>query len=1193
MPLYLVFVNISGMYASAYLQIKYMTKAKLKMLLLLPTTWLLVLQVLISIMLVIGLYTNKVWIFDIIITNFNEFMETRLAQYNIYTTAVAAVENNPDTELKKNEEPKQRKKKFHYSPYFTDLGAMIAQKSEELVSTKNKDPKEPTALLPRILNRIGKALTYSKPNTTISDFTQKTYGSAAQLSWYAQTHYIQGVEIGKAYLGFLEMRRHAPQAFFSYLKRPLGFSLTLLPFQNGYGSVILPSFRDSDPDLLTFFDPSLQGYTPTIYDDLPGTNYTYQRVMTDYLKVRDHTIEPPKFKRLTRDDKMLIRILVDRQLRGLSLVKFGPSDLVQQLGKEVTKCYSLMFQQTLVHTHMRPGREQELNQELAKYVFTLSNYNYSLELMAKDYPITANGVIDYGISYTLNKYYTALLRFRESFCNQVASDLTAYVGEPYILPGVRGLTTPEQFVSGVGDFRTTHYHTEKAGAIYDYCYVLWHHDYYSNWQPFVARINASAIPSFQKFEDKVELLQWKRHMLLSHPDFRLFNIPTIYTGVEQFIEKYERSQAQVRLQEVYIAEYIRLVIPQTHHDTKLLIQKYSTYSVDELRELVDTEHQKRNEIFLAPHQNLIAFYQNTLEEQLQEKIDNNDPEFVYVTEDCRIVDHDKINEKRKENIKIFDDLKKALIKAQLRIESPYLVNYETILLQEATPAGGVPFTSLELLIEDIIEEGHLGAPLENQPIAVEYVPVVKGALTATDKVGQMKYNIDYSYDPFNRLSNYEFLLEHWYQQLPAEREARQEILEENLKTSPDYQRWFALCHKGYFKKDDPSVEIPQTDFFIVNGKLLAHGLEPEEMRLFHCNIDFPLAMDPDTGKFSWHPYLKIRPRRLQALQALGWERYVQEEIKSNLQECYNTNADFDYENWTTRRIMINNQRYTLINNHYLPMHFTREIPLGECQGQQVVFRHQLNSQEYEWYRKYPLEFPIRYNPVTKTFSWHERLHPERIPMLYQWPDFLAKQLGFQENTRLKVSDHQVILKYKSDKVLDKLCDSFHTTYPELPLVCEDTHPNSIVLQKLLDELWLKPTQVRPRPLEELCKEIDDVAKNFSWTEAINLQIDFTQKMQTYPKIPLIQPNVQIEGQLEVQAEVQIEGQIEVQTDVQAAVQPTNQPKQTERLKEKEMVCFERVSCPCMVIFEVKIIAISYNWLIPCSAKALISVQAWL
>ncbi|KAM9955169.1 hypothetical protein ACTFIR_011813, partial [Dictyostelium discoideum] len=1156
MPLYLVFVNISGIYASAYLQIKYMTKAKLKMLLLLPTTWLLILQ------------------------------------YNIYTTAVAAVENNPDTELKKNEEPKQRKKKFKYSPYFTDLGAIIAQKSEELESTKNKDPKEPTALLPRILNRIGKALTYSKPNTNISDFTQKTYGSAAQLSWYAQTHIIRGVEIGKAYLGFLEMGIFSEQSFLSYLTRPLGLSLTLLPFQNGYGSVILPSFRYSDPDLLTFFDPSLQGYTPTIYDDLPGTNYTYQRVMTDYLKVRDHTIEPPKFKRLTIDDKMLIRIIVDRQLRGLSLVKFGPSDLVQQLGKEVTKSYAAAFRQTQVHNFMRPGRENELNQELAKYVFTLANYNYSLELMEKDYPITANGVIDYGRSYTLNKYYTELLRFRENCRDQVASDLQAYAQEPFILPGVRGLTTPEQFVAGVDDFRTAFYHTEKAGAIYDYCYVLWHHDYYSNWQPFVASINASASPSFQKFEEKLELLQWKHHMLLNHPESRLINIPSIYTGVEQFIEKYERSQAQVRLQEVYIAEYIRLVIPQTHHDTKLLIQKYSTYSVDELKELVDIEHQKRNEIYLAPHQKLIAFYKNTLEEQLQEKIENNDPEFVYVTEDCKIVDHVKINEKRQEILKIFDDLKKALIKAQLRIDSPYLVNYENILLQEATPAGGVPFTSLELLIEDIIEEGHLGAPLENQPIAVEYVPVVKGALTATDKVGQMKYNIDYSYDPFNRLSNYEFLLEHWYQRLPAEKKVLQEVLETNLQRSSDYQRWLDLCHKGYFKKNDPSVEIPQTDFFIVNGKLLAHGLEPEEMRLFHCNISFPLAMDPDTGKFSWHPYLKIRPRRLQALQALGWERYVQEEIKSNLQECYNTNADFDYENWTTRRIMVHNQRYTLINNHYLPMHFTREIPLGEYQGQQLVFSHKLNSQEYEWYRQCPLEFPIRYNPVTKTFSWHEKLHPDRIPMLYQWPDFLAKQLGFQENTRLNVSDHQVLLKHQGSKSLYKLGSTFQTTYPELPLSCERLHPNRIVIQKLLDELWLKPTKARPRPLEELCKEIDFVVQNFSWTEAINLQIDFTQKMQTYPKVPLIQPNVQIEGQIEVQAEVQIEGQIEVevQTDVQAAVQPTNKP---ERLKEKEMVCFERVSCPCMVIFEVKIIAISYNWLIPCSAKALISVQAWL
>lgn len=1112
MPLYLVFVNLSGMYASVYLQLKYMTKDNLKRLLLLPNTWLLLLQLLISIIIVIVLYTNQVWIYDMITTNFNEFMEARLAQYKIYT--VVENENTPDNELKKTEDkkkPQQRKKKFYYSPYFTDFGAIIAQKSTELESTQKIESKESTALLPRILNRIGKALTYGKQNKTISDFTIKTYGSAAPLSWYVQTHTINGVEIGKAYLGWIGLGLNGTQNIFNYLWNPTKFPPNLLKYENGYGSVILPSFKDKDTSLTTFFDPSLKGFLPIIYEDLPGTNYRFQRIMKAYLKVRDHTIDTTIHNPLTDADKKIIRTIVDRQLAGLSLVKFGPSALVQKLGKEVSWSYHAMGIQTIAHHCMHPDRFQELNQDLAKYVFALANYNYSIELMEKDYPITAKGAIEYGTGYALNLYYAREVEFLQLHQSTVASNIQQYAQPPFIQPGVPGVTTPEQYLDAVNGFKTDFYNTPKGPAIYDYCYVLWEEEYYSDWQPFLARIDAKPISCFEKFEQKVELLNWKHHMLLNQPDRRLLNVPTIYTAVEQFIEKYERTMAQVRYKEVYIAEYIRLVQPQTHYDTKLLIQKYSTYSVDELRDLVNTEHKKRNEIIFAhAKEKLLKRFEKKL--QQQQNIDGIDLS-------------EKEKEKRiKAKLLSIEERKTQLINRQLHRDSASLVQYQTQRLLEASPEGVVPFTTLEFLIEDIIEEGYLGAPLTTKPIEeVEYVPVVTGALKATDKVGIRKYNIEYNYDPFNAASNYDYILKHWFDMLPAEKKILQKALDKNLKTNPDYQSWLAMCEKGYFKKDDLSVEIPQTDFFIVNGNLFAHGLFPKEMRLFHCNISFPIAMDPDTGQFSWHPYLKLKPARLQVLQELGWENYVQEEIKSNIIECYNTAEHFDYENYTTRRIMVHNQRYTLINNHYLPIHFTREIPLGEYEGKQLVFTHLLNSAEYEWYRKCPLEFPIRYNPTTKTFSWHERLHPERILKLQdaRWPEFLAKQLGYPANTRLNISDTQVNLKHYASKSLFALGSTHQTIYPELSLNCESTHPNRIVIQKLLDELWLKPTKPRPRPLEDLCKEIDDVVKNFSWTEAINLQLDFTKKMQTYTQPPSSQPNVLIEGQdpIEVQPNV--------------------------------------------------------------------------
>ncbi|KAN0050806.1 hypothetical protein ACTA71_004080 [Dictyostelium dimigraforme] len=1060
MPLYLVFVSLSGTYASAYLQFKYMTKAKLKSLLLLPNTWLMILKLIISIILVVVFYKNQLWISEAMTNYFNEFREARLAQYKLYT-----VVDNTETDLKKGAEkyePKRPKKKFYYSPYFSDFGALISQKSVEII--QNKESQESPSRLPRILNRIAKALTYGKQNRTISDFTQKTYGSVAQLSWYTKPYMIKGVFIGKAYLGFSA----GNQTIFEYLRYPTKIRPSQLQYQNDFGTVILPSFKGA----------SLKGVQPIIYDDIPGTSYKYQRCMKGFLKRRDHSIDTTIQNPLLDGDKEIIQTIVNRQLANLSLVKFGPSDIVEHIGQEVVHNYRAMWQQTMTHFFMRPGREEELNLELTKYVFALANYTYGVELMTKDYPATVEGAIKYGTGYALKLFYIDELKRIERFHTEVAADFPQYVGAPYIQPGIPGVRTPEQFIAAVNDFKTDFYNTPDGPAIYDYCYFAWENDF-SDWQPFLARIDAMPIPCFQKFERKVELLKWKQHMLLNRPESRLINIPTIYTGVEQFIEKYERAMAQVRLQEVYIAEYIRLVLPQTHQDTKLLIQKYSNYSVAELKDLVTTEQKKRNDQIYAQY---VA--QHLFQNQLS-----------------------------------FSRNQQEIIANQLLLDDPYLVQYQTQVLLEAAPEGIAPFSTLELLVEEIIDEGHMGGySINTNPIAVEYVPVVKGNLTATDKIGQMNYNIAYNYDPFDMRSKYDYILKYWFNFMPEQREILQKALDEKLKTCPDYKSWIEHCHTRYFQNDDPSVIIPPTAIFMVHGQPFLHGLTPEEMRLFHCSQDFPIAMHPETGAFSWHPYLKLRPERLEHLKQLGWDQYVHDEIKSHIIESWNTDIDFDYENWTTRRIMVHNKRYTLINNHYLPLHYTMEIPLGEYEGQQLVFSPQLSSEEFEWYRNYPLEFPIRFHSETNTYSWHEVLTPTRILTLQDaaWPAFLAKQFGYPDGTRLVISDTQVNLKQEKHKELYKVKMTFKTEYPNEPLKFMDTHPNTVILQRLLDELWMEPTTPRPRPLEDLCKEIDGVLKNFSWTEAPLIKLDLTQEYQTFTQASTSQPNVQANSQQTVQ-----------------------------------------------------------------------------
>nr|ACD12722.1 hypothetical protein [Dictyostelium citrinum] len=122
-----------------------------------------------------------------------------------------------------------------------------------------------------------------------------------------------------------------------------------------------------------------------------------------------------------------------------------------------------------------------------------------------------------------------------------------------------------------------------------------------------------------------------------------------------------------------------------------------------------------------------------------------------------------------------------------------------------------------------------------------------------------------------------------------------------------------------------------------------------------------------TQKFEWHGYLKLKKDRLYALQELGWQQNVIEECKSHLNECWSMEVDKipadkaleHFSNITTRRIFFHPGVYKLTNNHYVPLHFTRNFELEA----NIEFEHRLNmNYEFEWYRAGL--FPVIYHPET-------------------------------------------------------------------------------------------------------------------------------------------------------------------------------------------------------------------------------------
>ncbi|KAN0033157.1 hypothetical protein ACTA71_004302 [Dictyostelium dimigraforme] len=297
-------------------------------------------------------------------------------------------------------------------------------------------------------------------------------------------------------------------------------------------------------------------------------------------------------------------------------------------------------------------------------------------------------------------------------------------------------------------------------------------------------------------------------------------------------------------------------------------------------------------------------------------------------------------------------------------------------------------------------------------------------------VGMINYHLDYDKDPFDISKPYDYMMSRFHNMPPIVRQEWTEILNEKFVSSGAQAHMEAHFMKDWFENDKPTIDIPFTKTIKINGKEVIHGFPLEEWRLYHCNIKFPGIYNMKTQKFEWHGYLKLKKDRLYALQELGWQQNVIEECKSHLNECWSMEVDKipadkaleHFSNITTRRIFFHPGVYKLTNNHYVPLHFTRNFEL-------------------------------------------ESISPERILEFkdYRWPEFLAWQLGYPTGTRLIISDKAAKLVYEADCAISAVRKNV-----------------GVLLQNYMNELYIEPNEKRPRPLEELCEEIRETLKTFSW-----------------------------------------------------------------------------------------------------------------